>query len=161
MRKVRDRMHIERDIEFDQLYINFSDRSEEGSVADTIEAMPGVSLDFDEDGRLVGLEIVGAKEVIGASAAELDFTGELVGVKEAAELVGKDKANFLRDLVPREDFPKPIVELASGRYWLSAEIEQYMRKNRNESAKTATRRSPARQALLGLSRVQCNLHSAS
>lgn len=123
-------MYIERDREFDQLYINFSDRSEEASVAETIEAVPGVSLDLDEDGRLVGLEIVGAKEVIGVSAAELDFTGELVGVKEAAELVGKDKGNFLRDLASREDFPKPIIELASGRYWLSTEIERYLGKEK-------------------------------
>lgn len=125
-------MYIERDREFDQLYINFADRFEEGMVAETTEAVPGVNLDLDAEGRLLGLEIVGATEVIGTAAAELDFTGELVGVKEAAEISGKDKGNFLRDLASREDFPKPIVELASGRYWLSGEIEQYLFKHRKE-----------------------------
>lgn len=123
-------MYIERDREFDQLYINFSDRSEEGMVAETTEAVSGVNLDLDAEGRLLGLEIVGAREVIGTPAGEIDFTGELVGVKEAAKISGKDKGNFLRDLASREDFPKPIVELASGRYWLSGEIEQYLRKEK-------------------------------
>ena len=53
-----------------------------------------------------------------------------MGVKEAAELAGKDKANFLRDLAARKDFPEPIVSLASGRYWLSSEIERYLRKEK-------------------------------
>jgi uncharacterized protein YuzE/predicted DNA-binding transcriptional regulator AlpA len=123
-------MYIERDKEFDQLYINFSKSSEEGAVAQTVEALPGVNLDLDAEDRLIGVEIIGAKDVIGASADEIDFAGELVGVKEAAELAGKDKANFLRDLASREDFPKPIVSLASGRYWLSAEIERYLRKEK-------------------------------
>ncbi len=68
--------------------------------------------------------------MIGTPAREIGFSGELAGVKEAAELAGKDKANFLRDLASREDFPKPVVRLASGRYWLSAEIENYLRKDR-------------------------------
>lgn len=123
-------MYIERDGEFDQLYINFADRSDEGVVAQTVEAVAGVNLDLDAEGRLVGLEIVGAAEVIGIPAAELDFTGELVGVKEAAKLAGKDKGNFLRDLASRKDFPEPIVELASGRYWLSGEIARYLRKQK-------------------------------
>jgi uncharacterized protein YuzE len=119
-------MYIERDKEFDQLYINFSGRSDEGAVAQTVETLLGVNFDLDAEGRLIGVEIIGAKDVIGASADEIDFSGEIVGVKEAAELAGKDKANFLRDLASREDFPKPIVSLASGRYWLSAEIERYL-----------------------------------
>lgn len=123
-------MYIERDKEFDQIYINFSDRSKEGAIKQTVEAMPGVNFDLDAEGRLVGVEVVGATGVIGTPAGEVDFSGELVGVKEAAELAGKDKGNFLRDLASRGDFPKPIVSLASGRYWLSEEIERYLRKER-------------------------------
>jgi len=119
-------MYIERDKEFDQLYINLSGRSGEGVVTETVEAVPGVTLDLDEDGKLVGVEIVGAETVIGIPASGVDFSGELVGVKEAAELAGKDRANFLRDLASREDFPPPVVSLASGRYWLSAEILRYL-----------------------------------
>ena len=121
-------MYIERDKEFDQLYINFSVSSEEGTVAETVEAIPGVNLDMDAEGRLIGVEIIGVKDVIGTPAGDLDFSGDLVGVKEAAELAGKDRGNFLRDLASREDFPKPIVRLASGRYWLSGEIERYLRR---------------------------------
>jgi hypothetical protein len=36
----------------------------------------------------------------------------------------------LRDLTLREDFPKPIVSLASGCYWLSGEIERYLGKEK-------------------------------
>lgn len=75
-------------------------------------------------------QTLGATDAIGTPADEVDFSGELVGVKEAAELAGKDKGNFLRDLASREDFPKPIVSLASGRYWLSGEIERYLRRER-------------------------------
>lgn len=124
------RMYIERDKEFDQLYINLSDRSEAGAVAESLEPIPGVNLDLDGDGRLVGVEIARATEVIGTAAGEVDFSGELVGAKEAAALAGKDRGNFLRDLASREDFPKPVVTLASGRYWLSAEIERYLRKEK-------------------------------
>jgi predicted DNA-binding transcriptional regulator AlpA len=88
------------------------------------------ALDLDRDGKLVGVEIIGATDVISTPVGKLDFSGELVGVKEAAELAGKDKANFLRYLASREDFPEPIVSLASGRYWLSAEIERYLRKEK-------------------------------
>lgn len=121
---------IERDKEFGQLYINFAGRSEAGAVVETVEAMPGVNLDLAADGRVVGVEIVEATGVIRAPASEVDFSGELVGVKEAADLAGKDKGNFLRDLASRADFPKPIATLASGRYWLSGEIERYLRRER-------------------------------
>jgi uncharacterized protein YuzE len=120
-------MYLERDGDFDQLYVNFSGRIEKGVVAETVEAVSGVNLDLDRDGRLIGVEIVGAKDVIGTPASELDLSGELLGVKEAAELAGKDRANFLRDLASREDFPKPIARFASGPCWLSSEVARYFR----------------------------------
>ncbi len=121
-------MHIERHAEFDQLYINFSDAVGEGVVAKTIEVFPGVYFDVDSGGKLVGIDIVDGKEVIGFSVADLGFSGELVGVKEAAALVGKDRANFLRDFASRPDFPKPVARLASGQLWLSEDIKRYVRK---------------------------------
>lgn len=129
-RKVKKALHVYRDREFDQLYINLADHFEEGSVAQTVEATPGVNLNLDAKGKLLGIEIVGATDVIDTPAAQMDFSGELLGVKEAAELSGKDKANFLRDLASRGDFPKPVVEFASGRYWLSRELERYLRKQK-------------------------------
>ena len=64
----------------------------------------------------------------GIPVGGVGFSGELVGVKEAAELVGK--GNFLRDLASREDFPRPVVSPASRRYWLSGEIERYLQKEK-------------------------------
>lgn len=119
-------MYIERDTKFDQLYISFGDAVEKGVVKKTTEAYPGVYLDLDSSGKIVGIDIVNAKEATGISAAEMSLSGELVGVKEAAALVGKDRANFLRDLASRPDFPKPVAHLASGQLWLSKDIERYM-----------------------------------
>jgi uncharacterized protein YuzE len=120
-------MYIERDEKFDQLYISFGDMVGEGVVAETIEVFPGVYFDVDSGGKLVGIDITNAEEVTGIPVADLSLSGELVGVKEAAALVGKDRANFLRDFASRSDFPKPVVRLASGQLWLSKDIERYMK----------------------------------
>jgi hypothetical protein len=55
---------------------------------------------------------------------ELD---ELVGVKEAAAIVGVRPPNLLRDHAGHREFPKPVAELASGRIWSRADIENYAR----------------------------------
>lgn len=49
-------MKIEYDKEVDALYI----RIQEKEVARTEEISEGVNLDFDADGRLIGLEVLGA-----------------------------------------------------------------------------------------------------
>lgn len=51
-------MKIEYDKEVDALYI----RIQEKHVSRTQEVSEGVNLDFDEEGKLVGLEILGAVE---------------------------------------------------------------------------------------------------
>jgi len=51
-------MKIEYDKEVDALYI----RIQEKEVARTQEVSDGVNLDFDEQGRLIGLEVVGASK---------------------------------------------------------------------------------------------------
>lgn len=119
-------MYVERDAKSDQLYINFSDEIKEGVVAETREVFSGIYFDLDSGGKLVGIDIVNAKGVTGVRAADQSLSGELMGVEEVAELVGKDKANFLRDLAGHLDFPKPVAHLASGRFWLSRDIERYM-----------------------------------
>lgn len=109
-------------------YVGFRDAVREGVVAETTEVFPGVYFDVDSDGKLVGVDIVNAKEVTGVSATDSKLSRELVGVKEAVGLVGKDRANFLRNLASRPDFPRPVARLASGQLWLSEDIERYMRK---------------------------------
>ena len=51
-------MKIEYDKEVDALYI----RIQEKKVAHTREIEEGINLDIDEDGKIIGLEIIGATE---------------------------------------------------------------------------------------------------
>jgi uncharacterized protein YuzE len=119
-------MHVERDVNYNLLYIAFRDKLEKGEVAKTKELTPGVYGDFDVDGYLIGIEIANTERVLGAAAGDLRLSGELLGVKEAAELADKDRANFLRDLASRPDFPKPVAHLASGQLWLSIDVVRYL-----------------------------------
>ena len=51
-------MKIEYDKEVDALYI----RIQETKVSHTREIEEGINLDFDEEGKVIGLEIIGATE---------------------------------------------------------------------------------------------------
>jgi uncharacterized protein YegP (UPF0339 family)/uncharacterized protein YuzE len=144
----RRNMYIERDIENNQLYVSFSDGVAEGAAAETAEVSPGIYFDLDAEGKLVGIDIVNTKEVIGAAAAELALSGEIVGVKEAAQLVGKDRGNFLRDLASRPDFPKPVARVASGQLWLSKDIERYLERRRAAPEKDGGSAQAARKGVL-------------
>ncbi|MBA3351261.1 MAG: DUF2283 domain-containing protein [Blastocatellia bacterium] len=121
-------MHIERDTEFDLLYISLVDGAEEGAVTRTKEVFPGVLFDLDTEGKILGIEFTNTQKALGISASDLHLSGELLGVKEAAELAGKDRGNFIRDLARKPDFPEPVAQLASGQIWLSKDIESYLQK---------------------------------
>lgn len=56
-------MKIEYDPERDLLYIYFSEP--EKKSAETVTIRPGVHADFDKDGRLIGIEVIDAKEILG------------------------------------------------------------------------------------------------
>lgn len=56
-------MRIEYDPARDLLYFYFS-KSKKKAV-NTVTVMPGVFADFDNDGRIIGLEIIDASEIIG------------------------------------------------------------------------------------------------
>jgi len=56
-------MKIEYDGERDLAYIYFGDT--ERLAAETITIKPGVLADFDEQGKLIGIEILDASELIG------------------------------------------------------------------------------------------------
>lgn len=118
-------MYIERDTEFNLLYINFSNEVKKGVVAKTTEAMPGVYLDTDSDGKLLGIEIFSTKEVLGILAEDLTISGELITVEEVADYFDRDRDGFLEDIASRPDFPQPVARLESGHLWLSGEIEDY------------------------------------
>jgi len=56
-------MKIEYDPERDLLYIYFAEP--EKKSAETITIKPGVYADFDQDGKLIGIEVIDAKEILG------------------------------------------------------------------------------------------------
>jgi len=51
----------------------------------------------------------------------------LVGTNEAAAVLGVWPSNFARDWVSRDDFPLPVLEVGSRRYWDRQAIEAYLR----------------------------------
>jgi uncharacterized protein YuzE len=55
------------DPEADALYVRFA----EGRVEGSEEVAPGIILDYDENNRLVGLEVLGAREKMAAGAVPL------------------------------------------------------------------------------------------
>jgi prophage regulatory protein len=116
---------IQPDRDNDQLYLAFSGLAiEAGVVGRTIRVTDDVALDFDKEGRVIGLDIGNASQVLGESIDEVRLDA-LVGVKEAARLLGVQKSNFVRDYANKPDFPRPVIELATGRIWLRSQVEAY------------------------------------
>jgi len=56
-------MKIEYDPERDLLYLYFAEP--EKKAAETVTIKPGVFADFDKDGKLIGIEVLDAKELMG------------------------------------------------------------------------------------------------
>ena len=69
LRKEDNKMKIEYDPERDLLYIYFADT--EKKSAETVTIKPGVHADFDKDGKLIGIEIIDASELMGK---KIEFT---------------------------------------------------------------------------------------
>ena len=69
--------------------------------------------------RAAAIEVQQARRHL---APDVLFGEILVGVKEAADLFGVQRSNFVRDLATRPDFPAPIAELASTRVWRRSEL---------------------------------------
>lgn len=113
-----------------QLYIHFTqDRPFSRTVAYTTSPVPGLNLDFDSDHSLVGIDITDVQRLLGVDRADPVLFDRLVGVKEAAEILGVAKPNFLRDYAGRPDFPAPVADLASGRVWLLSEVVQFLKRH--------------------------------
>src|SRR4051812_290707 len=121
---------IQIDREHDLAYILLRPelRDEPRRSARSLRVAEDIILDLDENGQLIGIELLNA-------SSRLDFTNIaegtaelIVGVKEAAETFGVEKSNFVRDYSNKVGFPIPVAELASGRFWLRSDIERYMLK---------------------------------
>ena len=63
LRKEDSKMKIEYDPERDLLYIYFAEP--ERKSAETATIKPGVHADFDKDGKLIGIEVIDASELMG------------------------------------------------------------------------------------------------
>lgn len=61
--------------ETDSLYIELSDKP----GADSQEVKPGIVLDLDEDGDLVGLDIDQASKKVSLSKLEIEYSGVTAG----------------------------------------------------------------------------------
>ncbi len=113
-----------------QLYIHFTrERPFDRTVAYTTTPLPGLSLDFDSEHHLVGIDITDVQGLLGVERADPVLFDRLVGVKEAAEILGVAKPNFLRDYAARPGFPAPVADLASGRVWLLSEVVRFLKRH--------------------------------
>jgi hypothetical protein len=56
----------------------------------------------------------------------VDVIPAVVGVAEAAEIMGWDKRRVIT-YIDRGSFPEPITSLASGRIWLREDVEEFAR----------------------------------
>ena len=72
------------------------------------------------DGCLAELRKVTGEDV----DLTIDVIPSVVGVAEAAEIMGWDKRRVIT-YIDRGSFPEPITTLASGRIWLREDVEEY------------------------------------
>ncbi len=76
------------------------------------------------------------------SVLTVEVVPDIVGVAEAAEIMGWDKRRVIT-YIDRGHFPEPITWLASGRIWLREDVEAYARewRDRHEGSKAKGARS--------------------
>lgn len=126
---------IHPDYENDSLYVSFAPHAfDRGAVAKTIRVTDSIAVDLGPSGELIGVDLSSASSSVGDLAAlAID---SLVGVKEAAELIGVNKPNFVRDFADRKGFPEPVAHLGTGRIWRRSEVEAYAAKNRRSKRRS-------------------------
>ena len=68
----------------------------------------------------------------------IEVVPDVVGVAEAAEIMGWDKRRVVT-YIDRGSFPEPITALASGRIWLREDVQTYAEQWRERRAGKAAR----------------------
>ena len=82
-------------------------------------------LDVDDKEQLIGIELLNASARLDIDKISEGPADLIVGVKEAAEILGVEKSNFVRDHANKPQPLIPIAELASGRFWLRSDVQNY------------------------------------
>jgi uncharacterized protein YuzE len=91
-------------------------RDRRGAVARSVRVADDIVLDLDESGHLIGIELLNASARLDVDELKTATRKIIAGVKEAAEMLGVEKSNFVRDHASKPDFPARIGELASRRF---------------------------------------------
>jgi uncharacterized protein YuzE len=122
---------LQREPDNDACYIAFGQEAfTPGGVAESRRVNEDIALDFDNEGRLLGIDVMNASRRLSGDLESL-VTDSLVGTKEAAAMAGVRPSNFVRDYANREDFPKPVTELATGRIWRRGDLLRYLQNRRS------------------------------
>lgn len=83
--------------------------------------------------------LVELRKLVGEdSPLTVEVVPDIVGVAEAAEIMGWDKRRVIT-YIDRGHFPEPITWLASGRIWLREDVENYAREWRERQARKGAR----------------------
>jgi hypothetical protein len=65
------------------------------------------------------------RRIVGGDVAlTIELVPDVVGVAEAAEIMGWDKRRVVT-YIDRGSFPEPLTSLASGRIWLREDVQAY------------------------------------
>jgi uncharacterized protein YuzE len=131
---------VDIDREHDLIYILLRPelRDRRGAVAQSFRVAEDIVLDLDESGRLIGIELLNASSRLDMDDLETGTRDIIVGVAEAAAMLGVERSNFVRDHANKPDFPAPIAELASGRFWLRSAVERHMEKGKKTHVKNVS-----------------------
>src|SRR5262245_27389126 len=90
---------IEIDREHDLAYILLRPerRDHPRGLARSMRVAEDIVLDLDENGQLIGIELLNASSRLDLSNISEGASELIVGVKEAAAMLGVEKSNFIRD----------------------------------------------------------------
>lgn len=123
-------IEIDRDHDLAYILLRPELRGQPRAVARSTRVAEDIVLDLDEKGQLIGIELLNASTRLDLKKISEGTADLIVGVKEAAEMLGVEKSNFVRDYANKPHFPAPIAELASGRFWLRPDVQRYVQKVR-------------------------------
>jgi uncharacterized protein YuzE len=119
-------IEVDRDHDLAYILLRPELRDRSAVVARSARVADDVVLDLDANGRLIGIELLRASSHLDLDRVAQGPSDLIVGVREAAEMLGVERSNFVRDYANKPDFPAVIAELASGRFWLRPAIERYI-----------------------------------